>query len=341
MAVQFPNNDQVPGLTFAGYQGLGAGISGGVRSLADALEKRRDEAKRLNAAGKAAKAFLKATGEDPLETERMSFDQAIATMTGKQAKQGHDLAVAQMERLLAATAQDEEEQANADRYPEYAKRLAAASQPSVSQLQDFYEGGPGVGGAMPEEAMRPTSRTPNARDFMEALAESNYRPGPSDVRLLEAMGQGGQVQPPVTSELPGGQIGYGFPGTKVRGVYPDMSKALQTQQVQDSAGNWHTMIVPPKGAPQQVREPGQITPEVRVEALTARHNALIARRKYDEAGKVWEQIQALLGTDEGPPATGAAPEANELAKPITKAAYDKLPSGTPYIDPTGVKRIKK
>jgi len=337
MPVQFPPQDRRADLVFEGYQALGAGIGSGVRSLGEALEKRRDESKRLNAAGKAAKAFLKATGEDPMETEAMSFRDAIGKMTGRQTAQDYKRGVADTARFLASAAREQEELSNAERYPDYAGRLVDAAEPSISQKQDFYEGVGAGGTEMPTEAMRPTARALTARDFLEASRGSGYRMGTPDVRLLEATEQGAGVQPPVTSELPGGQIGYGFPGTKVRGVYPDMNKALQTEEITLPSGEVVTVMrMPGARTGQALRERGEITPESKLQALTAMHNSLIARRKYAEAAKVQKRMEALMGGEAGEESS-EAPGATEL--PRTKEGRidaGKLKVGSRYNSVQGV-----
>lgn len=358
MPVQFPHNDQVPGLTLAGVQSLGAGIGGGLQQLAEGIAKRQEESKRLNTAGKASKQFLKAiadqAGLDPHAIDAMSAAEAIAQMTGLNAGQHYQKGVLDAQTAAEVIAARREESANLARQPaffEEANRLSAPQPPSNEAMGAFYEG---PGSEMSAESARPRpAPMMSGLPLVAAAAQrSGYRLPASaldDVLRMAAEGNA-TVAPPVSFPLEGNQIGYGFPGTKVRGVYPDMNKALATEEIELPSGEVVTVLrAPGARAPQTLRsrEPkGQVTDVDKFRSLTQRYTALIGKRKYDEAAKVLAELQAL-GAAEGGGGTATPAEAklpatpNEPPKPTTKAAYDVLPSGTAYVDPTGVRRVKK
>jgi len=315
MPVQFPPQDRRADLVFEGYQALGAGIGSGVRSLGEALEKRRDESKRLNAAGKAAKAFLKATGEDPMETEAMSFRDAIGKMTGRQTAQDYKRGVADTARFLASAAREQEELSNAERYPDYAGRLVDAAEPSISQKQDFYEGVGAGGTEMPTEAMRPTARALTARDFLEASAASKYRMGTPDVRLLEAtdtQGDGNEgpfefVEDPVS----GSRFARSRKTVLPSGTNPD--KVISTEEVELADGEVVTIIRTGRGT--QIirkREPkGEVTELEGYRSRTRRLIGLLGRKfpKKEEQAEIARLRGELEAMDRGEPPGTAAPTA--------------------------------
>jgi len=343
MAVQFPQQDRRPDLVFAGYQALGAGISGGVRSLSDALEKRQDEAKRLNAAGKAAKAFLKATGEDPMETEAMSFRDAIGKMAGMNAESHYKAGAAdtqeKFERALALKTQRE----GAARQPAFLAELERYNEPGQLPYdipeQDF------------ERYALPEGQTqPDLREFTAAASRTQYPLDFSKIDLLRAMeAQGGGDEGPfefVEDPVSGSRFARSRKSVLPSGTNPD--KVISTEEVELADGEVVTVIRTGKGT-QIIRKrapQGEVTEAAKLRSLTERYSAIVRTRRTltasqrAEADGLLEEINALIhpGTQRAAPAESAA---TELPKPTTKAAYDSLPSGTRYIHPTGETRVKK
>lgn len=77
----------------------------------------------------------------------------------------------------------------------------------------------------------------------------------------------------------------------------------------------------------------------------ARAAAIKAKRPFDEQAfidsLVREQYEKLMAAAEGRPVSLAAPAAGEIARPTTQAAFDALPKGARYINPSDGKEYIK
>jgi hypothetical protein len=197
-----------------------------VNRLGDYIEKRREEAKREADQAAAADKFLKAlpedsrpAGLDPHSLKMMGGREKIAHMQGLIGAQSYqkgqeDLKLDLERRLTLAESLRgmQEQRANTARFPAFAQSLTDATAPSVGQMQDFYEGAPGV---MPEESLRPQARPIGPRDFFQAIQSSGYNPGSETDSLLRSIeaGQpksGGALGPDILAQFgmvpTGGQV---------------------------------------------------------------------------------------------------------------------------------------
>jgi hypothetical protein len=155
MALNIWTRDLVPELAFRGAQALGASGARAGASIGAGIEKRLEESKRLNTAGKAAKTFLdalnEASGADDTTlsmhkevTKAMSNRDAIAKMTGVLQAQGYQTAQAHFKAaLLQATGAKLANEGTAA-LPDFGRKLAeilrggTAGAPAAAQ-SDYYE----------------------------------------------------------------------------------------------------------------------------------------------------------------------------------------------------------
>jgi hypothetical protein len=98
--------------------------------------------------------------------------------------------------------------------------------------------------------------------------------------------------------------------------------------------------ITPGMQPEQVRKNLALQKEIVQNGLKRKASAMVAAGFDPKAiGAAYGVDLTSIGVD--PTKRGAAPAPAPAGKPIDKAAYDALPSGSPYIAPDGSARIKK
>ncbi len=319
MPVQFPQvQDRVGDFTLAGYQGLGAGIGGGLRELGEAIEKRREETKRLNTAGKASKQFLKAiaesTGQDPHEIDAMSAADAIAHMTGMSAAENYKKGVMDskvaLQRIAASEAKtklDEDELSNLKLQPvfgrEYSRLARQPQPPSMESLADFDETG-----IMPEAEPPLTG----AALAFAAAEKSGHRLSNTvlgDVLRLQAAGGGGKL--PRATKLAGRDV-----------VFSEDTGAFQVLPTLPTGGETSYFTDPVSGEP----VPGLLNIGGKPVAIPQPKTELGEVRTRDTYNAITQEINALAIFD-GVEETKANKPAKDRLKELRRKR-DALELGT-------------
>lgn len=337
MPIQIWTHDRSPELRLAGADRLAAGISGGVAGLARGFEKRQEERKRLAQAGKAADAFYKALPADalPIPAEDWALlspvDKASA-MQGIIGAQHYERGVADTKRLLAAVAMEREQQANLALQPEFFAEAArlAAPQPTEGPATETGELPAPLHGLRGLQ-LRATAAARSGYRLPDSAIDDVLRTADEEADLT--------VRPPTTSELPGGMISYGFPGTKVRGVYPDTSKALEMEYLTGPSGQQIPVLRAPgsKTAQFPPQQKGEITKDSIHRRLTATYQSQLQHgTTRAAAAETLKKLEALERGEELPAeGTGAAPM--ELPRTAAgKIEPGKLTKGARYNSPQGV-----
>jgi hypothetical protein len=240
MPLSIWTRDQVPELALRGMEALGQGAAGAGAAIGSGIEKRLDESKRLNTAGKAAKTFLDALidASDDDDTNKsmrkeankgLSSTDAIAAMTGKLQAQGYATAQAHfkevMLRLTGQKAQNE--------------NLAKA--PAFYQEAAGYGTAPGdvPFDATPAEFERRTAPL-DVRALMAAAGKTGYNPGNQVDDLLRALKTAqAESGPPIIDQvdLPYGRKGAVLRGSKDLKTFEDPKALTQAEEMVDTEGN--------------------------------------------------------------------------------------------------------
>ena len=314
--------------------------------LGDMLDKRREENKRESAQASAADKFLNALPEDqrppgldPHSLKMMGGKDKIAHMQGLIGAQSYqkgqeDLKLDLARRLsLADSLQAAQEQrANTARFPDFARSLTDATAPSVGQMQDFYEGPPGLGNAgMPDESQRPQSRPITPRDFFQSLQSSGYNPGNETDSLLRSIEAGNErgtgvdwenVKPREGKTSSGRGYVYGKGGQFQ--FEPDMTNGGQDHERTLSDGTlqswngrqWVTV-------PRERADPGKVTDRDKYNAIQRQIAAIAPFAASDPkmAARLKELETELGGLGQGGP---AAPDADIIGNDFDNYIIEKL-----------------
>ena len=315
-----------------------------VNRLGDMLEKRREETKRDTQAANAAEQFLKALPDDALSADEksrlplLSGQGKIARMQGllgAQAYQkGQEDVKLDIERRLSLAESlrgMQEQRANNARFPAFAQSLTDATAPGVGQMQDFYEGPPGLGNAgMPDESQRPQSRPITPRDFFQSLQSSGYNPGNETDSLLRSIEAGNErggvdwdnVKPREGRTSSGRGYVYGKGGQFQ--FEPDMTNGGQDHERTLSDGTlqswngrqWVTV-------PRERADPGKVTDRDKYNAIQRQIAAIAPFAASDPkmAARLKELETELGGLGQGGP---AAPDADIIGNDFDNYIIEKL-----------------
>lgn len=314
----------------AGAQGLAQGLGAGFASAGDSLANAIEHHKKLGSQAKAFETLLSTLSEDerPIsldEFKNLSAQDKVSTGAGFLQAQGYqhaqeEMKNAQQRRLtLADSLQGAQEQrANTARFPEFARSLTEATAPTTGQMQDFYEGPPGV---MPEESLRPQARAITPRDFFQSLQSSGYNPGnetDSLLRSIEAGNErGGVLQPgSFTEDAVSGQRFYERGRTVLpSGVNP--ARMAQTTALDEQGPGTYLL---PNGRTVTIHPPkadiGQVRDRDKYNAISRQITAISPFANSDPkmAARLKELEAELKGLGHGGGTGAAAPAAQSYQK---------------------------
>jgi hypothetical protein len=262
MPLSIWTRDQVPELALRGMEALGQGAAGAGAAIGSGIEKRLDESKRLNTAGKAAKTFLDALidASDDDDTNKsmrkeankgLSSTDAIAAMTGKLQAQGYATAQAHFKEVMLRLTGQEAQNKNLAKAPAFFQEAASygtapGDVPFDATPAEFERRTAPLDVRALLEAAGKTGYNPGNQvdDLLRALKQSSPGMGPEVLKALGMVPSGGMVNPNLTAS-----ITYGMPPPPVApAVIPDNLKPTTVHVDEKGKASTTYSTVPDKRA---------------------------------------------------------------------------------------------